>query len=166
MVSSIGSRIKQARELAELIQDELAALVPTSPSLVSKWELDKVVPRLKTMQKLAACLGVRLRWLQHGEEPMVTTAPVVDRHRPTGDSAHGPISTHLPANIQVTEHPIFSDPWKLLEEVIQARGLRLSQDEQIKVVVLAASRAIMGMRDPIRKDVIDALGIVFNMEGA
>lgn len=61
-------------------------------------------------------------------------------------------------------HPFFSDPWQLLEEVIQARGMKLSDDERVKIVFLAAAKAIMEKRDPVRKDVIDSLGAVLNLE--
>lgn len=142
----MGARIKEAREIQGLDQEALATRMATDPSLVSKWELGKVKPRQKTIQKLADALGVRSVWLICGLGPMKGDFLAAT---PTGNS----IKT-----------PYFADPWNLLEEVIASRGMKLTDDERFKIVIIASSKAILEKRDPTKKDVLEALGIVLGME--
>lgn len=61
--STIGQRIKQAREAKGLSAKQLARLVGVETGTVYKWEADKALPRPENAQQAAAELDVSLSWL-------------------------------------------------------------------------------------------------------
>ena len=65
--TSLGARIRLARERQGLVQSALAEALQTNASLVSKWERDEVTPRISTLAKIAKALKVHLEWLREGE---------------------------------------------------------------------------------------------------
>lgn len=72
--NTIGSRVRYARKGARLEQKELAQILSVNPVSVSRWETDKRVPDLETLQKIADATGVSLAEL--------LTAPVA---KPTSE---------------------------------------------------------------------------------
>ena len=56
----IGKLIKTLREKAELTQEQLAKKAGVSHSYISLLETGRRMPTIKTADKLAAALGVRL----------------------------------------------------------------------------------------------------------
>lgn len=60
---SLGSTLRQYREAQGLSIRQLAQLVETAPSMVSRWERDVWVPKPRTLARLAALLEVPLRHL-------------------------------------------------------------------------------------------------------
>jgi hypothetical protein len=64
----------------------------------------------------------------------------------------------------IARSTLFSNPLRMLEDIIQSRGMKLSDEEKVAVVVLATGKAILERREPVRKDVVDSLGVVFNLE--
>lgn len=59
-MSSIGDRIRRARQDKGISQEELARLIDTTKSTISKYELDRREPRLETLQQISDALGVSI----------------------------------------------------------------------------------------------------------
>ena len=64
----IGSRIRAARESANLTQQQLADAVgaPGGRQQVSGWETGLRTPRRETLERIAEVLGVKAGWLMFG----------------------------------------------------------------------------------------------------
>lgn len=65
-MSSIGERIRKAREAKDLSQTDLARRLKLTRNAVSLWENDKSEPRPETMRLVAAILGKDHDWLTTG----------------------------------------------------------------------------------------------------
>jgi SOS-response transcriptional repressor LexA len=77
-MTTIGSRVKEAREAKGLTQAELAAIVkpPMAQQSIGDIESGKTKnPRPDTIQKIAEALGVKKEWLLIGDEVEKYTAP-------------------------------------------------------------------------------------------
>ncbi len=57
----IGVLLKEAREKSGLIQDEVAARIQTTKSVISRMENHAADIRLSTLKRFAQALGMRLR---------------------------------------------------------------------------------------------------------
>lgn len=68
--STLGERLRAARDLADLKQKAAANKVHVSAQALSKNELDKSVPSCITALALADLYNVRYRWLITGQLPM------------------------------------------------------------------------------------------------
>ena len=66
-MSTIASRIKQAREAARLSQQEVASHLGLSRNSVAQWEIGANRPAHDRLAKLAGFLGVTVQWLLLGE---------------------------------------------------------------------------------------------------
>ncbi|MCL2220619.1 MAG: helix-turn-helix domain-containing protein [Chitinispirillia bacterium] len=55
---SLGQRIKHYRKKAELSQKGLAAIVGVSPTVLSRYESDKLEPNILTLMNLAKALNI------------------------------------------------------------------------------------------------------------
>jgi len=66
----LSRRIKYARKAHKLSQAAFARKLGVGSSLVSRWESGARTPDESLFEKLAAALGVRLRWLCTGEGEM------------------------------------------------------------------------------------------------
>lgn len=64
---NIGARIKKARKLRGMSQDELAELVGVSQPSVSEWERGVSNPTMDSLGMVAKVLRVSLEWLGKGE---------------------------------------------------------------------------------------------------
>lgn len=71
-ITSLGPRLRQARELAGYSQQEVAELLGVAREVVSYWENNRRVPGLAQVRHLAEAFGVSLDYLV-GEEPESTT---------------------------------------------------------------------------------------------
>ncbi|MDO4493175.1 MAG: helix-turn-helix domain-containing protein [Clostridia bacterium] len=63
-----GAMIKKLREERKMTQPELAAKLFVSEKTVSKWETGRGYPDIRTLEPLAAALGVSLVELMSGED--------------------------------------------------------------------------------------------------
>lgn len=62
-----GERIKAARKQVGMTQAELAQKLGISYVGVSQWENDLRNPKIETLQRIAAALGVDVNWLMNGQ---------------------------------------------------------------------------------------------------
>jgi Zn-dependent peptidase ImmA (M78 family)/DNA-binding XRE family transcriptional regulator len=69
--TSLGPRLRQARELSGYSQQEVAELLGVAREVVSYWENNRRVPALAQVRRLAEAFGVSLDYLI-GEEPEST----------------------------------------------------------------------------------------------
>lgn len=67
MASSIGERLRHARQCAGLGQVETARRLKVDQTTVSGWERGRSVPRADVLRKLARILDADLLWLLTGE---------------------------------------------------------------------------------------------------
>jgi transcriptional regulator with XRE-family HTH domain len=81
-LTSIGSRIKYARELKGITQEEMGAQLGVDRSHVSKWETLGVIPRGQTRLKIAECLNVSNEWLRTGEGTPEPPEPLDEKSNP------------------------------------------------------------------------------------
>ena len=65
---TVGQRIRNFRRKKKITQKELGILVGTDASNIGKYELDKQIPRIKMLEKIAAALDVSLAMLVDDEE--------------------------------------------------------------------------------------------------
>jgi transcriptional regulator with XRE-family HTH domain len=73
-----GQRLSYARELAGITQKQLGKLIDQAPTTIANIEQGNTARSTRTVQ-IAAALGVRAEWLEHGYEPMVRSpAPEVN----------------------------------------------------------------------------------------
>ncbi|MDD7319247.1 MAG: helix-turn-helix transcriptional regulator [Prevotellaceae bacterium] len=65
---TLGERIKLARKVAGISQEELAKKIGTRQSQVTRWETNKATPRIETLAKIAEVTGVPLSELWYGND--------------------------------------------------------------------------------------------------
>ena len=63
---TIGQRIKDARKKAGMTQAELASKLDIPPQSIGQWERGERRPKLETLDRIAAALGVESFYLQTG----------------------------------------------------------------------------------------------------
>jgi transcriptional regulator with XRE-family HTH domain len=66
---TLGERIYEARNAAEMTVEDLAVRLGVLPRTVSFWENDRSAPRGNRLSMLAGILGVSLQWLMTGWKP-------------------------------------------------------------------------------------------------
>ena len=131
MAETMGQRIRSAREAKGWTQDDLAAAMKTSRSLVSDWERDATDPRGSTRIKLSDALDVSPEWIRTGVGPRtipgfleaVRELPVL--HEPAGDEPDPRMT--LPKALAVSEFAsrILEVPEdKLLEWMAKVRAIK------------------------------------------
>lgn len=78
-MASFSSRLRAAREHAELTQDDLAAACKVSRASVSQWENGATTPRGPKAEMAAKTLGTTAAWLLHGvgAAPVHTASPAL-----------------------------------------------------------------------------------------
>jgi repressor LexA len=74
MKSTIGDRVRTAREALEMDQATLSAKVDVASRTLQRWEKGLQVPDSNYLLRLAKHLGVRPEWLLMGEGAMVASA--------------------------------------------------------------------------------------------
>jgi len=68
MTTSIGNKIKQLREAASLLQEDLASATGITPEELEEIETDKIVPTMGLLVRLSRSMGVRLGSVLDGTE--------------------------------------------------------------------------------------------------
>jgi len=76
---NFGIRLAQAIEASGLTQSEVAKKLSTSPSLVSRWKNEEILPGMANAKKLSQLLKVEIEWLLTGEEQVYTEETEVER---------------------------------------------------------------------------------------
>lgn len=61
--ATLGARLREARQAADLTQVELAARLDVTQGMVSAWERGDRIPRTMSIFRLAMALGVSADWL-------------------------------------------------------------------------------------------------------
>lgn len=86
-------RIKQARQLAGLTQQQLANQIGLTRNYVAILESGQREPSDRTVADLARVMGVREKWLKTGEGDMLLTSPSDDIAAAFGSLAamHNPV---------------------------------------------------------------------------
>tara|TARA_R110002110_G_scaffold55582_1_gene158587 strand:- start:9 stop:410 length:402 start_codon:yes stop_codon:yes gene_type:complete len=64
---NFGIRLGESIATAGLTQAEVARRLKTSPSLVSRWRNEEILPGMLNCKKLSKMLGVTIEWLLTGE---------------------------------------------------------------------------------------------------
>src|SRR6185312_6978181 len=88
---NFATRLKQAREAAELTQDQLAELVNAGQTTVASWEKGKNEPNFTTVRNLAKRLRRSPQWLafgvdeSDGRDSSMVKVPNVDVRAMAGD---------------------------------------------------------------------------------
>ncbi|HET8745697.1 MAG TPA: helix-turn-helix transcriptional regulator [Ramlibacter sp.] len=66
MTVSIGGRLKQARQEAQMTQEEVASEFKHTRQTISSWEHDRTTPSLSEFRELATLYGVSADYLLYG----------------------------------------------------------------------------------------------------
>lgn len=106
---NFGIRLSEAIANKKITQGELARRMGTSPSLVSRWRNEEVLPGSANYKKLASILNVSMEWLMTGKQ-----------------SASNSVIKTL--NNTITENTEDEDMYRLKFEEAQARIIEL-QDQ-------------------------------------
>ena len=65
-IDAIGERIKEARQERGLSQEELAQIINSTKSAISRYESGKRQPRIEQLKSIASALDVDVNWLMNG----------------------------------------------------------------------------------------------------
>lgn len=97
MKTTIGDRIRQAREAKELDQSTLAMKVGIVTRTLQRWEKAEQIPDGVSLTKIAKATGVHPHWLLTGEGEMYATAAQPANVFPLHTNMRrAPALTHLP----------------------------------------------------------------------
>ena len=91
---SIAAKIREERERAGLTQEELAAKAKVNPVTISVWENGRRVPKIASLEKLAAALNVSVNNLI-APPPPVSQLKAVDTKESYGASENGEIDVYI-----------------------------------------------------------------------
>jgi repressor LexA len=124
MKSTIGDRIREAREGAELDQSVLAEKIGVVTRTLQRWEKGEQVPDGIAITKLAKATAVQPIWLLTGEGEMyqplpsnVHALPVTARQRPAR-WRELPLVSSVPAGkVATTFHPEYVDDYVTVDDV-------------------------------------------------
>ena len=78
--TSVGSRIREARENRQMTQQEVAKLLGLSRAAIAQWESDTTSPSIHTAAEVSKLLEVSPQWLAFG----ISTAPKIEYRKPEG----------------------------------------------------------------------------------
>ncbi|MBI4546672.1 MAG: helix-turn-helix transcriptional regulator [Ignavibacteriae bacterium] len=81
MKSTLGERIRLAREYNEIDQHRLASKIDVASRTLQRWEKGEQVPDSNYLLRLAKYTGVRPEWLLTGEGEMYSSGNVIQFHR-------------------------------------------------------------------------------------
>lgn len=68
-MTTVGSRIVEARKAKEMTQLDLAKLLGISRAAVGQWEIDATSPSIAKLEEVAMILGVEPQWLAYNVKP-------------------------------------------------------------------------------------------------
>jgi repressor LexA len=125
MKSTIGERLREARENKSLDQATLAAKIGIVTRTVQRWEKGEQVPDGLHITKLAKATGVQASWLLTGEGEMYLTPVRPDNVYPLTPSGRRrvrlvdlPLISAVPAGKVATMfHPDFVDDYVTVDDV-------------------------------------------------
>jgi repressor LexA len=124
MKSTIGDRLRQAREAAELEQGVLAAKAGVVTRTLQRWEKGEQVPDGLAITKLAKVTAVQPIWLLTGEGEMYAPAPSNVHLLPSARRARAnrwrelPLVSSVPAGKVATMfHPDHVDDYVTVDDV-------------------------------------------------
>ena len=147
-MSTVGTRIREAREIRQLTQEDLAKILETSRTLVSSWEVDRTIPRGSSRLKIAQALRVNNEWLRSGIGPM-DFGEVVDNlilmDRQTSIRVADTINKYIVPVLDFTK------------DVLRKRGVDLEEELLARVVIHVAIKCMEEKRDPLESDVTEIL---------
>jgi transcriptional regulator with XRE-family HTH domain len=69
-IMTLGSKLRAARQEANLTQQQLATKLMVSRQAITKWEADAGIPDIENLKALAALFGVSVDYLVAGDEPV------------------------------------------------------------------------------------------------
>lgn len=71
---TLGDRLRKARHVAGITSAAMAEHLGVERSTISRFEADRVTPRLAYLRLWAMCCDVDLDWLRYGDSagPMIT----------------------------------------------------------------------------------------------
>lgn len=73
--STVGKRIRKAREAAGLISRDFALAIDVAEGTVSRYENDHITPSSEKLVAISRRLGCSMFWLMTGEEPSTPDLP-------------------------------------------------------------------------------------------
>jgi repressor LexA len=124
MKSTIGDRLRQAREAAELEQGVLAAKAGVVTRTLQRWEKGEQVPDGLAITKLAKVTAVQPIWLLTGEGGMFAPVPSNVHPLPSAQRARAnrwrelPLVSSVPAGkVATTFHPDHVDDYVTVDDV-------------------------------------------------
>ena len=148
--TEFGARLRALREAQGLQQDALGALVDVKGSAVSKWEVGRVFPSHRYLERLCVALGATYSDLGLAalegmmasekvmapvaaaeEQPIIQPAPqqvVIDIPQPATVAQPPQPQGALPSDVQAAIDTILRMPWDARETVVTL--LRLSLERQ------------------------------------
>ena len=71
-MTTISTRIAEARKALNLNQSELARILDVTPQAVQSWESGKARPKGARLENLAKALNKSVEWLMTGKKPLFT----------------------------------------------------------------------------------------------
>lgn len=126
MRSTIGERVRQAREAKEMDQATLADKAGVVTRTLQRWEKGEQVPDGVAIMRIAKVTNVQPTWLLAGEGHMYTGAPrpdniyslPTDEHRRKTRLAELPVVSSVPAGkVATTFHPDYVDNYVTVDDI-------------------------------------------------
>jgi repressor LexA len=126
MKSTIGERLRQAREAKEMDQSGLAGKTGVVTRTLQRWEKGEQVPDGNAITRLARVTNVQPTWLLTGEGDMYAAAVrpgnmyslPADPHRRKARLAELPVVSSVPAGkVATTFHPDYVDTYVTVDDV-------------------------------------------------
>jgi len=77
MTTTLGKRIREAREALKLSQQAVAVRMEVDRAAVSNWERDVNIPRYRRIPRLALFLRVAPEWLERGSGDPNAIVPII-----------------------------------------------------------------------------------------
>lgn len=131
---------------------EVARLAKINPNSITRWVAKDGPPRGSSYLALSSILDVSFEWFSTGKgptEPEYVLAPVAVPQIP---------ESHL------VSLPFISSAWGHLIAIRETRGLKLSDEEESRIIVRASWVGMQEGREPTMKDVLDAISTVLGGE--
>lgn len=107
-MTSLGSRIRQAREAAGLTQDDIASHFGIRRVSVTQWEGDITKPAVAKVGQLAALLGVSPQWLLDGVTEMSSARLSASETRDRRPMSFKPLTTPGKDLVGDRDFPIYA----------------------------------------------------------
>ena len=153
-MSTVGSRIREARESKGWTQDDLAQRLSTSRTLVSSWEGDKTVPRGGTRLKIANAMDVSTEWLRVGTGLRDLPADGEEPRNPETAEAAAFLASRSPIKLY---EQFLIPAYEVTLGYLQEHKIELGEEPLAKVVISLVMKCMNEKRNPEDFDVQEAL---------